>query len=277
MENFFESQLLKSDSITHRFFTRNGGVSTGRFSSLNFCGKAGDSQINISQNKEVIAKSFGLNKDAIKLLNQVHGRDVVTVDKLNFRADLSGIKADAMVTNLPDVILGVVTADCCPVLFMDQNAKVIGAAHSGWRSAIAGIVESTIAAMEKIGARKSDIKIAIGPAIMWDSYEVDSAFKMEFEEHAAGNAKFFRPSKNTGYYMFDLKGYVEQRALDAGITQIENLAMDTYSMEENFFSCRRAYHRGEKGFGDQMSAICLQSVILNPQKKLELDGYRPLS
>ncbi len=254
-EIFFESELLKSSGIIHRFFTRNGGFSTGIFSSLNLYGKKGD---DTSRNKEIIAQSFGLSKEAIKTVNQVHARNVITIDASNLELDLSGFEADAMVTKVPDVILGILTADCCPVLFSDPVAKIIGGAHAGWKSALAGVVDATIEAMEKLGANRLNIKAAIGPAILWDSYEVDGSFKAKFIQQTESNEQFFKASKNQGHYMFNLKGYAHKKLLDAGIMSIDNLELDTYAMEDNFFSCRRAYHRGEEAFGNQMSAICLK-------------------
>jgi YfiH family protein len=255
-QNFFESNLLKSDNIAHRFFTRNGGFSTGIFSSLNLYGKRGD---NVSRNKEVIAKSFGLSLKSIKTVNQVHTNNVIIIDESNRDLDLGNTEADAMVSKIPDVILGILTADCCPILFADPIAKVIGAAHAGWKGALAGIIKETIIAMEKLGAARHNIRTAIGPAILWDSYEVDSEFRAKFIEQSHKNEKFFKHSKKHGHYMFDLKSYAKQQLLDLNITEIDNLELDTYSMEETFFSCRRAYHRGEGTFGNQMSAICIRS------------------
>ncbi len=255
-----KDHFVKSTSavnISHKFFTRNGGASTGRFTSLNFTKKFGDSSININKNTEVVAGTFQLEKNAVRLVNQVHGKEVVTIDKSNYNSDLSDFKADAMVTSLPKIILGIVTADCCPILLMDSEAKVIGAAHAGWRGAFSGIIESTVKSMEKLGASKSNIKSAIGPSIAWDSYEVDTAFKMAFEAQYSGNSEFFKPSNNQNHYMFNLKGYVKQKLIEAGVNDIDDVGIDTYSMEEDFFSCRRAYHKGENGFGVQMSAICL--------------------
>ncbi|MDF3047153.1 MAG: polyphenol oxidase [Candidatus Midichloriaceae bacterium] len=255
MNNFFKSKLLDSCSIQGKFFTRNGGFSTGRFSSLNFAGKFGD--IHIPKNKEVVAKSFGVESLRIKLVNQVHSNDVVVIDESNANYDLSSTKADAMVTKVPGVVLAVLTADCCPVLLADPVSKIIGCAHAGWKGAFSGVIESTIDAMIAFGANKKSIIAAIGPSISWGSYEVDAAFKIQFLEQSTDNEVFFKPSANQGHYFFNLKAYAKNRATQKGLTQVEDLEIDTYTQSENFFSCRRAYHKGEKGFGNQLSGICL--------------------
>ncbi|MCE2991706.1 MAG: peptidoglycan editing factor PgeF [Candidatus Jidaibacter sp.] len=255
MNNFFKSKLLDHYGIQGKFFTRNGGFSTGRFSSLNFAGKFDD--INIPKNKEVVAKSFGVQSAKIKFLNQVHGNDVIVIDSTNANSDLSATKADAIVTKIPGVVLAVLTADCCPILFSDPVSKIIGCAHSGWRSAFSGVIESTVDAMLALGADKKSIVAAIGPSISWDSYEVDAAFKMQFLEQSISNQEFFKPSSNDGHYFFNLKAYAKNRATQKGIEQMEDLEIDTYSQPEHFFSCRRAYHKGEHGFGNQLSGICL--------------------
>ena len=185
------------------------------------------------------------------LLRQVHSADVATVTE-PFAGDPPA--ADALVTDVPGLLLGIVTADCGPVLFADQAAGVVAAAHAGWRGALGGVVENTIAAMEALGAQRERIRAAIGPTIAQESYEVDAGLRERFCDQAVENERFFAEGRE-GHYQFDLPGYIESRLALAGIEQHADLACDTYVDEARFCSYRRATHRGEPTGGRQTSVI----------------------
>jgi YfiH family protein len=161
-----------------------------------------------------------------------------------------------MVTDTPNLLLGILTADCAPVLFADHHAVVVGAAHAGWRGALAGVTDATIAAMEQLGAKRDNIHAAVGPCIAQPSYEVDEAFRGRFLQHDAENVRFFVTGP-AGKPHFDLEGYVVHRLIAAGIGEVEALNLDTYADPDRFFSFRRATHRGEADYGRQLSAIAI--------------------
>lgn len=183
------------------------------------------------------------------LARQVHSPDVVTVDS-PWARDSAPI-ADALVTARPGIVLGIVTADCAPVLLCDREAGVIGAAHAGWRGAKGGVLANTVAAMEALGARAGRMAAAIGPCIAQPNYEVDTAFRAGFPEE---DGRFFAPGRE-GHFQFDLPGYVARLLQDAGVATVDRLALDTYAGEDCFFSYRRATHRGEETGGRQTSVI----------------------
>ena len=259
---FYQSDLLVSSSAEHGFFTRLGGVSSGIFESLNIGGRQGDEPSNTVQNKTIIAGSFGLPLSALKLASQVHGNGVAIIDETNSDVDFSAIEADGLVTKLPHIILGINTADCCPLLFLDDRNHIIGIAHAGWRGAFSGIIPATLAAMVKIGADDiTAIKVALGPAISQSSYEVDEVFRDRFISQRESNLQFFSSSaRHAHHYLFDLKAYVKATVVDLGIREFHDVGLDTYAMENEFFSCRRAYHASPnlRKFGVQFSGIVLK-------------------
>ncbi|MEL0210419.1 MAG: peptidoglycan editing factor PgeF, partial [Novosphingobium sp.] len=187
---------------------------------------------------------------------QIHSPDVVTVTEL--WADADRPRADALVTSRPGIVLGVLTADCAPVLFCDGQAGVVGAAHAGWKGAYTGVTDATIAAMEALGASRERIAAVVGPCIAQKSYEVDAGFEARFLEQAPENERFFRAGRE-GHAWFDLEGYVASRLRDAGLAKVGMLGEDTYAQEERFYSFRRATHRKEPGYGRQISLIGLRS------------------
>ena len=191
---------------------------------------------------------------ALATVHQVHSADVVVADRAWPQAERP--RADAMVTDTPNLLLGILTADCASVLFADHNAVVVGAAHAGWRGALAGGTDATIEAMVELGARRENIHAAVGPCIAQPSYEVDDSFRTRFLESDSDNARFFTESEN-GKPHFDLEGYVVHRLIAAGIEEVEALNLDTYSDANRFFSYRRATHRGEADYGRQLSAIAI--------------------
>lgn len=189
-------------------------------------------------------------------VHQIHSAVALPVDEPWLHADRP--RADAMVTNRPGLLLGILTADCAPVLFADVRAGVVGAAHAGWRGALAGVTDSTIAAMEELGAQRHHIRAALGPSISQSSYEVDDGFRAQFLVADANNQRFFL-REPVGKARFDLEGYVMHRLLAAGIGNAEALNLDTYAEPDRFYSFRRATHRGEPDYGRQVSLIGLPS------------------
>ena len=187
-------------------------------------------------------------------MRQVHSPDVVTVTGPIGEADRPA--ADAMVTNLPGLILGILTADCVPVLLADAQAGVVGAAHAGWKGAIAGVTDNTLAAMEKLGARRDQISATIGPCIGRASYEVTSDFARHFEEEDVENSRFFSAGRE-GHCQFDIAAYVAARLATAGVSRVEMMDEDTYSQPDRFYSYRRSCHLNEASYGRQISMIAV--------------------
>jgi YfiH family protein len=235
--------------VPHGFLGRRGGVSTGELAGLNVGFGSQDDRAAIEENRrraiEVVAPGARL-----ATVHQVHSGDAIYVKAPWPQAERP--HADAMVTDRPGVLLGILTADCAPVLFADPDAGVIGATHAGWRGAIAGVTDSTIEAMERIGAKRARISAAVGPCIAQSSYEVDEAFRDRFLAADQANDRFFAPGPH-----FDLAGYVAHRLRNAGLTKVEVIGLDTYSDPGRFYSFRRATHRGEADYGRQVSLIGL--------------------
>lgn len=254
--NILSLKEFEQDNIAHGFFGRKGGVSTGLYASLN-CGRgSADDPDAIAQNREIVRKAMG-GTDLLSLY-QIHSPKCITIASANDAP--IGTQADAMATDKPGIVLGVLTADCGPVLFKGEGPKgpVIGAAHSGWGGAVKGVLESTIWEMVKLGAKPETIQAAIGPCIRQQSYEVTQGFEDPFIKDAAESARFFQPA-GPGKSKFDLAGYISFRLNRAGITRIVDCAVDTYGDESDYFSYRRMTHRAEPGYGRQISAIMIRS------------------
>ncbi|WP_205574641.1 peptidoglycan editing factor PgeF [Indioceanicola profundi] len=241
--------------IRHGFFTRQGGVSTGIYASLNCGFGSNDAADAVAENRRRVAEKLGRPAQGLVTVHQIHSPDVAVAETPWVPADAP--KADAMVTRAPDVTLGILTADCAPVLFCDPTAKVIGAAHAGWKGAFGGVLEATIAAMKKLGAEPSRIVAAIGPHISRNSYEVGPEFRERLVADAEANASWFVPSQRAEHWMFDLGGYVASRLAAAGIGHVERAPHDTLAEEDLFFSYRRSTLRGEPDYGRFLSAITL--------------------
>lgn len=239
---------------THGFLGRKGGVSTGDLAGLNVSYSEDDPALT-SENQRRAVEAV-LPGGTLQTCYQIHSPDVVTVTEP--WADADRPRADALVTDRPGVVLGVLTADCAPVLFCDATAGVVGAAHAGWKGAFTGVTDATIAAMEALGATRENIAAVVGPCIAQKSYEVDSAFEARFLEQAAENERFFRAGRE-GHAWFDLEGYVASRLRDAGLSKVGMMGEDTYAQEERFYSFRRATHRKEPGYGRQISLIALRA------------------
>lgn len=239
--------------VAHGFFGRLGGVSNGELASLN-CGLgSGDDPALIAENRQRVADAV-LPGAALTGVYQVHGDRCVIVDS---ETDLAvRPEADALATQTPGILLGILTADCVPVLFADREAGVVGAAHAGWKGAIAGVTDATLDAMESLGARRAHIAAAIGPCIARASYEVDEAFVARFVSDDPANERFFVAGK-PGHAMFDIAAYVAARLAAAGVTRIAIGGQDTYAQPQDYFSYRRACHKGENSYGRQLSVIGL--------------------
>tara|TARA_R110000824_G_scaffold390760_8_gene587748 strand:- start:5743 stop:6513 length:771 start_codon:yes stop_codon:yes gene_type:complete len=249
--------LLAIPHLSHGFFTREGGVSKGIYASLNSGLGSDDDQGAVIENRARIASSIGVAPDQLLTVHQIHSPDVINVTETWTPA--TAPKADAMVTNRAGIGLGVLAADCTPVLFADTKTKVIGAAHSGWKGAWTGVLEATIDAMAKLGATPASMVAAVGPCISRDAYEVGPEFRDRFIERKADDAVWFTASARDNHFMFDLTAYVAARLAAAGIGTIERLDLCTYADEQRFFSYRRTTHRGEPDYGRQMSVIALNA------------------
>jgi len=241
------------DGVPHGFLGRRGGVSTGICAGLNVGLGAGDDRAAVLENRRRALAAVAPGA-ALVTVHQVHSPDAVYAAAP--WPDDARPHADALVADRPGLALGIVTADCTPVLLADRAAGVIAAAHAGWKGALGGIIEATLAVMEKRGAERSRIAAAVGPVIARKSYEVDEAFLRRFAEAEPANERFFTPGRE-GHHQFDLEAYVLCRLAEAGVTRAEALGLDTYADPERFFSYRRATHQGEPTYGRQLSLIAL--------------------
>ncbi|MCZ4281861.1 peptidoglycan editing factor PgeF [Kiloniella laminariae] len=249
--------LENLDGIRHGFFTRQGGVSQGLYSSLN-CGFGADEpRENVLENRARALARMGSPDASLVTAYQIHSADVHIVEQAWSSPD-EAPKGDALVTNKPGIALGIMTADCTPVLFADPVSGVIGAAHAGWQGAIKGVTDSTITAMESLGARRENIHAAIGPCIAQISYEVGAEFAHRFCEEQESNLEYFIPSPREGRFLFDLRRYVGNSLKASGIKQLSVSKNDTYSESELFFSYRRSCHFKENDYGRGLSAIVLE-------------------
>jgi polyphenol oxidase len=242
--------LAALPNIRHAFFTRHGGVSAGLYASLNGGIGSRDEPENVRENRARMARALGANN--LVTAYQVHSPDVVVAEQAWTREN-----APHVVTRARSLAVGITTADCGPVLLADGEAQVIGAAHVGWKGALSGILEATIAAMEELGAARGRIHAALGPMIRQASYEVGPEFLARFLDADAQNARFFVGAKREGHAMFDLAGHILHRLERAQIGKIEDLGRCTYAEAENFFSYRRAAHQSEPDYGRHISAIAL--------------------
>jgi YfiH family protein len=251
-------ETIKADvleGVPHGFLGRRGGVSEGICSGLNVGLGSTDDRDAIRENRRRAVEAVAPGAELVTL-HQVHSAVAIPVTAPF--PDEERPKADALVTNRPGLLLGILTADCTPVLFADPSSGVIGAAHAGWKGAVGGVIDSTVREMEQLGADRSRIVAAVGPTIARKSYEVDDGFFRRFVSEAAEHERFFADGK-PGHYQFDLEGFVVSRIAEAGLTRIEALGLDTYSNPERFFSYRRATHRGDADYGRQISLIALPS------------------
>lgn len=244
-------------NIRHGFFTREGGVSKGIYASLN-CGYGSDDHKGaVRENRARVAQALSVAPEKLLTVHQIHSPTVIRVADVWEPA--TAPQADAMVTDRPSIALAVLAADCAPVLFADNAARVIGAAHAGWKGAFGGVLEATIEAMIALGAARERIVAAIGPCISRDAYEVGPEFRAQFTNPS--DERWFIPSAREDHFMFDLPGYAGARLETAEIGAVTTLGHCTYADEKRFFSYRRTTHRGESDYGRQMSAIVLRPGI----------------
>ena len=253
-----ESETLKAPGIAHGFFGREGGVSTGIYESRNCGPGSNDAPEAVAENRRRIAAALipGGEPPQLVSLSQVHSPIVHTLPAWGSETG-KRLEGDAMVTATPGLALGILTADCAPVLLADPRAKVIGAAHAGWKGALGGVLEATLEAMEKLGAQRMRIQAVIGPSISQDAYEVGWDFRDRFLKLGLRNRRFFVPSDKEGHYRFDLPGYAAHRLTAAGAGSVKSLGVCTYPPENGYFSFRRTTHAGEPDYGRQISAIVL--------------------
>ena len=250
-------QFNSSPSIIHGFFTREGGVSKGLYKSLN-CGFGSDDIYeNVDANRKYALIELGIPDGNLLTCMQNHSAKALSVTK-PWTQENSPL-ADGMATNIPDIVLGILTADCAPVLFADPVAGIVGAAHAGWQGALNGVLEATSREMIKLGASYTNIEVAIGPCIGMDSYEIGPEFRENFVNSSEKNHQFFRPSVRKGHHMFDMISYIKHRLLEIGISRIYSTDYDTCRDDALFFSYRRSVTRGEKDYGRELSAISLIS------------------
>lgn len=249
-----KTENLDFPTIDHGFFGRPGGVSAGVYAGLNCGPGSGDDRNAVTENRRRAMEALG--GPALVTCYQVHSATCITVTEPWQAEDAP--HGDAMATKIPGIALGILTADCAPVLLADTAAGVIGAAHAGWKGAIGGVTDAAIAAMESLGARRERIAAAIGPCIAQASYEVNTPFRDGFLAAEAQNDRFFVTGARPGHFHFDLEAYVESRLKAAGINSALSLKTDTYAAPASFFSFRRATHCGEKDYGRDLSAIVLR-------------------
>ena len=247
--------LSRLPGIRHGFFTRSGGVSDGVYESLNGGVGSEDAPAKVAENRARMAASLGVAPDRFLTAYQIHSPTVVVAETPWPSGDRP--RADAIVTRTPGLAIGISTADCGPVLLADAQARVIGAAHAGWRGALTGVIEATVAAMEKLGASRARIVAAAGPMIRQPNYEVGQDLIDRFVAVEPNTVRFFKPAKRPGHALFDLPGYVASRLRRAEVAAIEDLGLCTYADAAQFYSYRRATHLAEPDYGRHINAIAL--------------------
>jgi YfiH family protein len=246
-------RAISLGQLSHGFLGRRGGMSVGEHAGLNVGYGSNDDPEAIAGNRRLAITAL-LPEAELATVHQIHSAKVVVADQAWPQGERP--RADGMVTDRPNLLLGILTADCAPVLFADHKAVVVGAAHAGWRGALAGVTDATIEAMEQLGARRENIHAAVGPCIAQPSYEVDQAFRARFVYADPDNARFFIAGP-AGKPHFDLEAYVVHRLIAAGIDEVEALNLDTYAAPDRFYSYRRATHHCEADYGRQLSAIAI--------------------
>ncbi|OJV46654.1 MAG: hypothetical protein BGO28_04505 [Alphaproteobacteria bacterium 43-37] len=252
----FQSSLLHSPHTQHFFFGRHAGVSQENFSSLNCSADKGDEPANVAENRRRVIHAFAPEPKTLCINHQVHSSIVTTVDDPDFTPN----DADGLVTKLPYMALGILTADCAPILFYCQKSQVIGACHAGWKGAFGGVIENTVEAMTKLGAIPSHIHAAVGPCIDQKSYEVSDDFYDQFMNKDSLNSRFFILAQTHGKHLFSLREFVTSQLEKTKVNHIDHVQHDTYKEEAFFFSFRRQTHLSQKTRGDQISVIMLNHV-----------------
>ncbi len=254
--NVAECRTLSTQpGVAHGFFGRQGGVSQGIFASLNCGFGSGDEPERVRENRTRAAKHLGATHDRLLTVYQIHSADAVLIEQ-PWAANAQP-KADAMATCVPNLALGILAADCAPVLFSDAQARVIGAAHAGWKGALGGVVEAAVEAMERLGAERGRIVATVGPCISQTSYEVGAEFRARFVAADGANDAFFVPAPRTDHWHFDLPDYVAGRLRRLDLHAVSRVDRCTYANADDYFSFRRTTHRREPDYGRNLSAIVL--------------------
>ena len=248
---------LEGPRIAHGFFTREGGVSTGIYASLNGGAGSGDDRAAVMENRRRMAATLGVAPDRLVLPHLVHSPDARAVSAPFTEGERP--RCDGLATRTPGLALAVTGADCGIVLLADAGAGVVGACHAGWKGAVSGILEATVEAMLGLGASRAGIAAVLGPTIAAESYEVGPEFRDRVVERDAAYEGFFAPSGRAGHHRFDLPGFICHRLRGAGAGRVVDLALDTYADEARFFSYRRATHRGEPDYGRLVGAVALRA------------------
>lgn len=251
-----DPNFINLTSVGHAFFTRKGGVSKDYYHSLNCSLECGDNPENVIENRRRAMDHLNFQLDSLITVNSEHGNQVYIVEQLWMEDQKP--TADAMVTKLKHIVLASDSADCPIILFADEQAEIIGLAHSGWKGAKLNIVEKTVEQMVLLGANHNNICAVISPCITQDSYEVSTEFYQQFIFQNSGNCDYFNSSNKKGHFMFDLLHFVKNQLIKLNLKSVSTIGLDTYSNEKLFFSCRRALHQGEPDFGGQLSCIYLK-------------------
>ncbi len=247
---YYSQNLKKNKNIQHCFFSRRNGTSTGIYKSLN-CGLgSNDNKINIKKNLDIVSKQFKIDSKQLIFMNQTHSNKVVMVKNDN----LTKIQSDAMITVNDNIALCVLTADCAPILLFEENKKIIGCIHAGWKGAVEGIIKNTVNAIKEIGGNIEKIFASVGPCIDQKNYEVKDDFYLRFLEKSKKNESFFLRNSKNGLN-FDLRGFVNKNLKDLGIIKIDNISVDSFTMKNEYFSHRRAKKLGENDYGRCVSVI----------------------
>jgi polyphenol oxidase len=250
-----EAKTLALDGIRHGFFTRQGGVSGGLYASLNGGVGSNDDRAHVAENRARMAAAVGVEPSRFLTCYQIHSPQVVVAETPWLPE--ARPRADAIVTRMRALAIGISTADCGPVLFAEPKARVIGAAHAGWRGALSGVVEAAVDAMERLGAERGQIRAVIGPMIRQANYEVGPDLLARFDAEDPASHRFFAPAARDGHAMFDLAGYICARLARAGVRHVEDVGLCTYADAERFFSFRRTTHCAEADYGRHVNAIAL--------------------
>ena len=250
---FLTHDSLNAPHLRHAFFTREGGVSTGVYTSLNGGTGSNDDPQAVQRNRTLMAEALGVSEPQLLVPYQIHSADVVIASDVWQERP----RVDGVVTNVPGLAIGVTGADCGMILFADSQARVIGACHAGWKGALTGVLENTLSKMEELGAKRSAISAVLGPTIGAKSYEVGPEFVTRFEQDEKEAQRFFTKSPRDGHAMFNLPAFIAMRLQRAGVGRFHDLALDTYADEVRFFSYRRTTHRKEADYGRLVSAIAL--------------------
>lgn len=254
---FHSEKIISCPHVKHAFFSRQGGASTGLLSSLNFSLSKGDTQEAVYENRERIAAYYGDPSRLPLSAKQVHGRDVLVVEKpFDY---FTPPEVDGLITKTPHLVIGVQTADCIPLLLFEPRERIAGAIHVGWKGAYLGIIREAISKMVELGARRESILASIGPCIHQESYEVDQVFFDKFMEQDKTAEIFFESSNQPQHYLFDLPGFAKMQLRQEGILSFDQVPVNTYTSPELFYSCRRAFHKGDATYGCTLATIMIES------------------